>query len=175
MIDGSLYCDAETELDLSRYPKLKTLTIDSLSYENVNVTKFIGMNELESVEIGSSCFTEPETGQFYVKNCPKLKSLKIGHVSFFKYNVFEIENVDALEEIEIGSSCFTETETGQFYVKNCPKLKSLKIGHVSFLKYNVFEIENVDALEEIEIGELNKGSNFYFASLKLKSVTVERK
>ena len=89
--------------------------------------------------------------------------------------MFEIENVDALEEIEIGSSCFSETETGQFYLKNCPKLKSLKIGHVSFFKYNVFEIENVDALEEIEIGELNKGSNFYFASLKLESVTVERK
>ena len=128
MIDGTdslLYCGAETELDLSRYPKLKTLTIDSLSYENVSVTKFIGMSELESVVIGSSCFTEPETGQFYVKNCPKLKSLKMGRYSFSDYTVCEIENVNALEEIEIG--------------------------------------------------ELNKGSNFYFASLKLKSVTVERK
>ena len=103
MIDGFLYCDAETELDLSRYPKLKTLTIDNLSYENVNVTKFIGMSELESVVIGSSCFSETETGQFYLKNCPKLKSLKIGSSSFFKYNVFEIENVDALEVIEIGN------------------------------------------------------------------------
>ena len=126
VVDSLLYyCNDETELDLSRYPKLKTLAIDSLRYRNVNVTKFIGMSELESVVIGSSCFTEPETGQFYVKNCPKLKSLKIGSSSFFKYNVFEIENVDALEEIEIG--------------------------------------------------ELNKGSNFYFASLKLESVTVERK
>ena len=70
---GHLYCGAETELDLSRYPKLKTLTIDSLSFKNVNVTKFIGMSELESVVIGSSSFTEPVTGQFYVKNCPKLK------------------------------------------------------------------------------------------------------
>ena len=99
---GHLYCGAETELDLSRYPKLKTLTIDTLSYKNVNVTKFIGMSELESVVIGSHCFSETETGQFYLKNCPKLKSLKIGRYSFFKYNVFEIENVDALEEIEMG-------------------------------------------------------------------------
>ena len=178
VIDGTdslLYCGAETELDLSRYPKLKTLTIGSLSYENVNVTKFIGMSELESVVIGSSSFSETENGQFYVKNCPKLKSLKIGSSSFFKYNVFEIENVDALEEIEIGSGCFGGSENGQFYLKSCPKLKSLKIGSSSFFKYNVFEIENVDALEEIEIGELNKGSNFYFASLKLESVTVERK
>mgnify|MGYP001062856109 CR=1 FL=1 len=126
MIDGFLYCDAETELDLSRYPKLKTLTIDSLSYQNVNVTKFIGMSELESVVIGSHCFSKTENGQFYLKNCPKLKSLKIGSSSFFKYNVFEIENVDALEEIEIG-----------------------------------------------ELDDLS--GNFYFASLKLKSVTVERK
>ena len=126
MIDGAVYCGAETEFDLSRYPKLKTLTIDTLSYRNVNVTKFIGMSELESVVIGSHCFSETETGQFYLKSCPKLKLLKIGSSSFFKYNVFEIENVDALEEIEIG--------------------------------------------------ELNKESdNFYFASLKLESVTVERK
>ena len=125
VVDSLLYnCNAETELDLSRYPKLKTLTIDSLRYRNVNVTKFIGMNELESIEIGSSCFSE----------------------------------------------------TGQFYLKNCPKLKSLKIGAFSFSKYNVFEIENVDALEEIEIGELDDLSyNFVYASLKLESVTVERK
>ena len=102
--DGLLYCGAERELDLSRYPKLKTLTIEDLSYKNVNVTKFIGMNELESVEIGSSCFSE--TGQFYLKNCPKLKSLKIGAFSFGKYNVIEIENVDALEEIVMSGSNF---------------------------------------------------------------------
>ena len=122
---GHLYCGAETELDLSRYPKLKTLTIDSLSFKNVNVTKFIGMSELESVVIGSSSFTEPVTGQFYVKNCPKLKSLKMDSYSF--------------------------------------------------LMYNVFEIENVDSLEEIEIGDLKDGGNFFYASLKLESVTVERK
>ena len=124
IVVGHLYCGAETELDLSRYPKLKTLTTENMSYQNVNVTKFIGMNELESIEIGSSCFSE----------------------------------------------------TGQFYLKNCPKLKSLKIGAFSFSKYNVFEIENVDALEEIEIGELDDLSyNFVYASLKLESVTVERK
>ena len=82
--------------------------------------------------------------------------------------------MNELESIEIGSSCFSET--GQFYLKNCPKLKSLKIGAFSFSKYNVFEIENVDALEEIEIGELDDLSyNFVYASLKLESVTVERK
>ena len=100
--DVFLRCDAERELDLSRYPKLKTLTIDTFSYENVNVTKFIGMSELESVVIGSSCFSETENGQFYLKNCPKLKSLKIGRYSFSDYTVIEIENVDALEEIEMG-------------------------------------------------------------------------
>ena len=127
MIDSLLHdCDAETELDLSRYPKLRTLTIDSLRYRNVNVTKFIGMSELESVMIGLSCFNKPETGQFYVKNCPKLKSLKIGRNSFNNYNVFEIENVDALEEIEIGD-------------------------------VNVWS------------------GNFFYASLKLNSVTIERK
>ena len=81
-----------------------------------------------------------------------------------------------LESVVIGSSSFSETENGQFYLKSCPKLKSLKIGSSSFFKYNVFEIENVDALEEIEIGEMDDLSgNFFYASLKLESVTVERK
>ena len=57
MIGGDS-CDAETELDLSRYPLLKTLLVDEFSYKNVNVTKLIGMSELESVVIGKNSFTK---------------------------------------------------------------------------------------------------------------------
>ena len=145
IVVGFLKCGAETELDLSRYPKLKTLTTEAMSYKNVNVTKFIGMNELESVEIGSLCFTETENGQFYLKNCPKLKSLKIGRYSFNDYTVIEIENVDALEEIEIGE---LDDLSGNFYVASLklesviahtvlgvdmPSLQSLKLGDSAFM------------------------------------------
>ena len=100
MIGGDS-CDAETELDLSRYPLLKTLLVYDFSYKNVNVTKLIGMNELEVVVIGGHSFYNTY-GSLYVKNCPKLKYLVIGYGSFTNYLVVEIENVDALEVIGIG-------------------------------------------------------------------------
>ena len=73
--------------------------------------KLIGLNELESVEIGENSFTKYKdtyhitadpNRHFYLKNCPKLKSVKMGHHSFMDYTVIEIENVDALEVIEMG-------------------------------------------------------------------------
>ena len=104
MID-QFSCGSEsvTELDLSRYPKLKTLRIGDYSFVYVNVTKLIGMSELESVVIGKLGFYR-YFGTFYLKDCPKLKSLRIGSGSFQLYLLMEIENVDALEVIEIGES-----------------------------------------------------------------------
>ena len=88
---------------MSRYPKLKTLRIGDSSFQNVNVTKLIGMSELESVVIGKEGFYR-SFGTFYLKDCPKLKYLVIDYGSFTNYRVIEIENVDALEVIEIGES-----------------------------------------------------------------------
>ena len=69
----------------------------------------IGLNQLESVEIGMNSFTKQKNWygydrnrHFYLKNCPKLKSLKIGRYSLSDYTVIEIENVNALEVIEMG-------------------------------------------------------------------------
>ena len=78
-------------------------------YETIEEVHLLGLNELESLEIGEKSFTQHKNGasinpnrHFYLKNCPKLKSLKIGHQSFSDYSVIEIENVDALEVIEMG-------------------------------------------------------------------------
>ena len=104
-------CNEESviELDLSKYPKLKSVTIGDECFMYVDEVKLIGLSELESVEIGMNSFTQHKKGygndanrHFYLKNCPKLKSLKMGRYSFSDYSVIEIENVDALEVIEIG-------------------------------------------------------------------------
>ena len=104
-------CNEEsvTVLDLSKYPKLKSVTIGDESFMYVNEVIITGLNELESVVIGENSFTKNKNyngndpnRHFYLKNCPKLKSLKIGIDSFSDYSVIEIENVDALEVIEIG-------------------------------------------------------------------------
>ena len=110
IIDKGVSQSDFTELDLSRFSQLKSLTVGDHCFSYVNEVKVIGLSELESVEIGMNSFTKEKNSSgsdpnrhFYLKNCPKLKSLKMGHHhSFRDYNVIEIENVDALEVIEMG-------------------------------------------------------------------------
>ena len=113
LVIGSRVCPFEnvTVLDLSVYPRLKTLVIGNNGFEYVTVFNITGLSELESVEIGMNSFTQHKNTyiitadpkrHFYLKNCPKLKSLKMGRYSFSDYRVIEIENVDALESIEMG-------------------------------------------------------------------------
>ena len=107
VMNNSLNDASLTVLDLTRFRRLKRIVIGDECFMYVKIVKLIGLNELESVEIGENSFTKEKygndpNGQFYLKNCPKLKSLKIGIVSFSDYTVIEIENVDALEVIEMG-------------------------------------------------------------------------
>ena len=108
-----------TVLDLTRFTSVRRIVIGDEAFMYVNEVKLIGMNELESVEIGENSFTQHKNSwgndpnrHFYLKNCPKLKSLKMGRYSFSDYNVIEIENVDALEVIEIGD---LNEESNNFY------------------------------------------------------------
>ena len=98
-----------TELDLSGFVNLRELKVGNECFMYVNEVKIIGLNKLESVEIGKNSFTQHKNNaendpnrHFYLKNCPKLKELKMGRYSFSDYTVCEIENVDALEVIEMG-------------------------------------------------------------------------
>ena len=108
------------DLDFRIMESLKSLIVGDECFDNIHKLKWIGMNELEKVEIGRNSFTKSKDSyddasyrHFYLKNCPKLKSLKIGCYSFSDYTVCEIENVDALEEIEIG--CIGEGGSANFY------------------------------------------------------------
>ena len=103
-----------------------------------------------------------------------LKSVVIGDGSFMYVKVLNITGLNELESVEIGMNSFRrDKKEGSFSLKNCPKLKSLKMGRYSFSDYTVIEIENVNALEVIEMGDLNEvSSNFYWASLELKSILI---
>ena len=99
-----------TVLDFTRFTSVRRIVIGDEAFMYVNEVKLIGMNELESVEIGKNGLTQHKNGcgndpnrHFYLKNCPKMKSLKMGRYSFSDYTVIEIENADALEVIEIGN------------------------------------------------------------------------
>ena len=130
IIDNGVSKSDFSELDLSRFLQLKSLTVGDHCFSYVNEVKVIGLSELESVEIGMNSFTKykNEYGQdpnrhFYLKNCPKLKSLKMGRYSFSDYSVIEIENVDALEVIEMG---YVNEWSRNFYYASL-ELKSILI------------------------------------------------
>ena len=132
LVIGSSVCPFAnvTVLDLGVYPRLKSLRIGNNGFDYVEEVKLIGLNELESVEIGMNCFTKKKNSygndpnrHFYLKNCPKLKSLKMGRYSFSDYSVIEIENVVALEVIEMGEY---DEDSYNFYYASL-ELKSILI------------------------------------------------
>ena len=109
IVDNGVSDRSFTELDLSRFSKLKTLEIGIHCFSYVEKVKLIGLAELESVEIGENSFTQHKNDygsdsshHFYLRDCPSLRVLKMGRYSFSDYTVIEIENVDALEVIEMG-------------------------------------------------------------------------
>ena len=109
IIDNGVSQSDFSELDLSRFLQLKSLSVGDHCFSYVNEVKVIGLSELESVKIGMNSFTQHKnssdndsTRHFYLKNCPSLRELRIGRYSFSDYSVCEIKNVDALEVIEIG-------------------------------------------------------------------------
>ena len=99
-----------TVLDLSFMPNLKKLEVGDECFNHVNEVRMTGLNQLESVVIGKSCFTKHRYGRpkydphrhFYLKNCPRMRELKIGYCSFSDYSICEIENLPSLETIEMG-------------------------------------------------------------------------
>ena len=109
IIDNGVSQSDFSELDLSRFLQLKSLSVGDHCFSYVKEVKVVGLSELESVEIGMNSFTQHKnssdndsTRHFYLKNCPSLRELRIGRYSFSDYSVCEIKNVDALEVIEIG-------------------------------------------------------------------------
>ena len=108
IIDNGVSEPEFTELDLTRFSQLQSLVIGHHCFAYVETVNITGLEELESIEIGESSFTNwysPDSHpnrRVYVKDCPKLQSLRIGGYSFLDYSVLIIENVDALESIEFG-------------------------------------------------------------------------
>ena len=130
------------------------------------------------IRIGSEECNYEEFGVMDLSRYKNLKSVVIGYSSYKHVDELKMIGLSKLESVVIGKFCFSKVVFGEnpnrhFYLKNCPKLKSLKMGRYSFSDYSVIEIESVDALEVIEIGDLSyDSSNFYHASLELKSIHI---
>ena len=186
-------------LNLKRFESLRSFEVGDECFKNVEAVYAIEMKKLEKLVIGKNCFTkdygrnDKPKGEFYVDGCEKLRELKIGEQSFPKYSICEIANVESLQLIEMGGYCFENVKkmeliglkrlvrletgyrcfknendsesNGVFNLKDCEALRVLRLGIDSFEGYSECMIEGVNCLEVIEM----KGSNFFSASLELKS------
>ena len=89
---------------------LKRIVIGNECFGKVRVFELDGLDELESVVIGSESFRisdeERSDGSYRIVNCPKLKSIQIGDNSFYDYHSFELNNLPSLQSIDLGKYCF---------------------------------------------------------------------
>ena len=102
--DGSCNNGGVTELDLSRFENLTSLTVGDNCFRYVTTMNVVEMDNLESIRIGMQSFNNYERVDysFSVKNCSSLKELRIGPGSFGNWNSTAFENLPSLEVIQIG-------------------------------------------------------------------------
>ena len=173
-ITGSTHFTPLSRIDIGHLSIYLNVLTPELYQECMDIIQ--GSGEISNLVIGGSSCPFANVTTFDLSVYPSLKSLSVGGDAFKYVNELIVIGLSELESVEIGETSFTkykDLNPGQdpnrhFYLKNCPKLKSLKMGRYSFSDYTVCEIENVNALEVIEMG----GSNFYYASLELKSILI---
>lgn len=112
LVIPSGYCNNESfkTLDLRLFKSLRRIWVNEGSLMYVKMVRIVGLNELENITIGNSCFTlnrnyvvKDSQRRFYMTDCAKLKQLVVGDSSFSDYSVCAISNDPSLETIEFGS------------------------------------------------------------------------
>ena len=112
-----------TEFILKRLPSLKTIVVEDECFLKTRTFEIEGLEELESIVIGSWSFTnvynyneivdsQRTDGNYTISNCPKLKSIRIGDVSFGDYHFFVMTNLPSIESIDIGKYSFYHAQFG---------------------------------------------------------------
>ena len=115
-----------------------SLIIESNHCNEDYISLFIYVSSYEYIDIGGNCFMC--VNEFLVDGLNELKSLKIGWSSFTNrkdsrddsFRSFSILNCGELESIEIGSYSFCDYG-GLFELFNLPKLSTIKIGGLKMI------------------------------------------
>ena len=110
LLISSNSCNDLNSLNLNEYRYLKSIEIGNRCFENVELFKIDGLNELESLKIGINSFTKKKDSSgndssrsFSILNCAELESIEIGECSFSDYGGgFELNNLPKLSTIIIG-------------------------------------------------------------------------
>ena len=134
-----------TTFNFSRFSVLEELIIGNNCFENVDIFKIDGLNELKSLKIGINSFTKEKSSwgnddsrSFGVLNCIELESIEIGDHSFSDYG-------------------------GGFELKNLPKLSTIKIGMIGgYYSYNFYYSSFVVEGKIDMLLLMNRSSTFEF-------------
>lgn len=111
-----------TELDLSGFVNLKSFAVGNCCFANVVKCSFVGMHELEDVNIGKGSFTKAgykttdgvdPNRHFHLRKCEKIQTLLIGDGSFLDYSVCDIVDLPSLRSVTF-ESMYTNAK-GCFY------------------------------------------------------------
>lgn len=177
-------------MDLSVFKKLRSVEVESRSFENIVNLKVEGLPLLEKIVVKDNCFSK-QLGSLSVKGCSALSAISIGVGSFVSFSQLAIESspvlsqlvlsgsnfnnadrvslvgLNGLTTVEVGADSFLLKE-GSFALTDCSSLTSLKIGAHSFAKFSSLTIENDDSLSSVEIGSLQDSASFTTAPLLLQ-------
>ena len=109
-------CNELKSLNLNEYRYLKSIEIGNDCFENVDLFKIDGLNELKSLKIGSRSFSTIKSAKdwnfnkvkndcsrsFCILNCVELESIEIGRFSFVAFgDKFELRNLPKLSTIKM--------------------------------------------------------------------------
>ena len=104
------YRDEKLILSTNSFHQLKSITIRNYCFQHVREFVIDGLESLESVEIGESCFRISDErrndGICRITNCPNLRQLEIGDESFRDFKSFELSNLNSIQSINFGEYCF---------------------------------------------------------------------
>ena len=86
---------------------LRSIEIGNNCFSSVTTFRIEGMNNLESLRIGTNSFikennNKDSTSLFHILNCEKLKTIRIGDNSFSQYHKFELKNLPSLVSTNLG-------------------------------------------------------------------------
>ena len=139
--DGCCNDDSWHTLDFHLMSFLRSLTIGSDCFMNVNDVRLSGLQELVSVEIGDRCFTRGK-GAFRLTACPFIQELKIGSSSFSFFSSCIVETNPSLFVLSFASFSFA---VASLTLRELTRIMSIWVEAGCFVRslHNVIESRRV--------------------------------
>ena len=154
---GNLFISTFT---LNQYTHLESVTIDNDCFGSVQTFQIDGLNQLKTIKIGSSSFTQVKQEWFNRYHNHEEWNSMLNKPS----KSFHILNCESLGSIQIGEYSFSDF-AGEFELRNLPQLQSIQIGTIGSDSYNFhdssFVIRGIEMILNIVMIRSSKSTILY--------------